>query len=348
MSDKPDELPLPIPPPEKQLRYFRWFFFGLLAFLLYQLILILSVFADAIIWAASLTLVVWPVFKQVQLRLPGRPGMAAALCTAAVLLLVLVPLVLLFNVVVVQSGLLYPVVEQWLANAANPEQGQATGMLPAFMTDALSALREGLSRVPLLAGLDLNALVLDNVNTISARLADFGAATARSILFGLVNLVLILFLMYFCFRDGQRFIHWCFEIIPMETRHAEAIANRVYQMVTAIIRGALITATVQGTLATIGYLLAGVPLAVFFGVLTGFFALVPLVGAGLVWFPVGLFMMTQSVGWGVFILVWGFFLVSMIDNLLKPILIGNETRMPILLIFCAMLGGASVYGVTGF
>ena len=348
MSEKPDELPLPVPPPEAQLRYFRWFFFGLLAFLFYQLFLILSLFANVIIWAASLTLVFWPAFRMVQARVPGQPNVAAGICTAGVLLLVLVPVVLLFNVVLVQAGLLYPVVEQWLANLPAGENGEGSSALPSFMTELLDRVREFSAGIPVLSGLDLNSVVLDNVNNISGMLADFGAATARGILFGFVNLILILFLMYFCFRDGPRFMAWFFEVIPMEARHAEAIASKVYVMVTAIIRGALITATVQGTLATIGYLVAGVPLAVFFGVLTGFFALVPVVGAGIVWFPLGLFVMTQSVGWGVFVLLWGFFLVSLIDNLLKPILIGSETRMPILLIFCAMLGGANVYGVTGF
>ena len=104
----------------------------------------------------------------------------------------------------------------------------------------------------------------------------------------------------------------------------------------------------QGALALIGYLIAGVPLALFFGVLTGFAALIPVVGAALIWLPIGVFVLLEAPGWGVFILLWGLFLVSLIDNLLKPIIIGNRTRMPILLIFCAMIGGANVYGVTGF
>jgi predicted PurR-regulated permease PerM len=97
----------------------------------------------------------------------------------------------------------------------------------------------------------------------------------------------------------------------------------------------------------VGYLIAGVPLAVFFGVLTGFCAMIPVVGAGLVWLPIGIFVFTQDTSWGIFLLVWGFFLVSLIDNFLKPILIGSRARIPILLIFCSIIGGANVYGVTG-
>lgn len=75
--------------------------------------------------------------------------------------------------------------------------------------------------------------------------------------------------------------------------------------------------------------------------------MIPVVGAGLVWAPIGIFVLTQNTAWGIFILVWGFFLVSMIDNFLKPILIGSQARMPILLIFCGIIGGANVYGITG-
>src|SRR5690606_28557975 len=175
-----------------------------------------------------------------------------------------------------------------------------------------------------------------------------GTVAARNILLGLLNILLILTLMFFCFRDGERFLAWFFDVLPMETQHAQAVAQKAYDTVTAVIRGALITAFVQGALALAGYLIAGVPLALFFGVLTAFAALIPVVGAGLVWLPIGIFVFVREPGWGIFVLLWGFFAVSMIDNLLKPILIGNKTRMPILLIFCAMIGGANVYGVTGF
>lgn len=348
MEKNPDKLPLPLPQEWERKRFFRWFFLGLLVFLIYQLALILSLFSDVIIWAGSLTLVFWPAYWKLQQKLPGRPNLAAALCTTGVLVLVLVPTVALFSVVIAQSALLYPVLEEWLLALQTQDNQGIYGMLPEFLQQLWSRISGLIQSIPALANVDFRALMLENANSVSAMLTGLGAATARNILVGLVNLVLILTLMYFCFRDGTRFLAWFFEVIPMEASHAEAISRRVYQMVTAVIRGALVTSSVQGLLATIGYLLAGVPLAVFFGVLTGFFALVPVVGAGLIWLPVGLLMMSQSPGWGVFILVWGFFVVSLIDNLLKPILIGSQTRMPILLIFCAMIGGANVYGVTGF
>jgi predicted PurR-regulated permease PerM len=342
-----DHHPL-IPPAPEQRRIFRWFFFGFFAFLLYQLLLILSLFADVIIWACSMSLVFWPVYRKIQKRYPGRRNLAAGLCTVGVLLLVLVPVIFIFTIVIDQSTQLYPTVQNWLAVIRAEDSGGVFSILPEFLQDWLVRIEGWIANVPTLSDFDFGEFMLGNVDAISVMLANFGTATARNLLFGFVNLLLILALMYFVFRDGESFLLWFFDIVPMETDHVQAVALRVYQTVTAVIGSALITASVQGIIALIGYVIAGVPLALLFGVLTGFAALIPVVGAGLVWLPIGLFIFFQDPGWGIFIMVWGFLLVSMIDNLLKPIIIGNQARMPFLLIFCAMVGGANIYGVTGF
>ena len=153
--------------------------------------------------------------------------------------------------------------------------------------------------------------------------------------------------MYFCFRDGERFLKWLYQIVPMPLEHVEEIGMRIYQTINAVISGALLTSCAQALLAIVGYLIAGVPLAIFFGVLTGICGMIPVVGAGLIWVPISLFVSLDEPGWGLFIALWSFFLVSMIDNFLKPLLIGSQARMPILLVFCAIIGGLNVYGFTG-
>jgi len=326
---------------------FRWFFFGVFAFLLYQLLLILSLFADVIVWAASLTLVFWPIHQSVQRRLPGRLNSPAALTTGGVFLLVFLPILFIAWMVVVQSTQLYPTVLDWITVFRTEGIGKLVGIMPPFMQDYWQSINAYINQSSVLSQFDLEQFILSNINTISLMVANFGAVTAGAILLGFINILLILTLMFFCFRDGERFLNWLFGIIPMSAVHAEAVALRVYLTVTAVIGSALITALIQGIIAMVGYLIAGVPLAVFFGVLTGFCAMIPVVGAGLVWLPIGIFVFTQDTSWGIFLLVWGFFMVSLIDNFLKPILIGSRARIPILLIFCSIIGGANVYGVTG-
>jgi len=347
-SAPPAGAPMPgAPVGEQQLRIVRWFFFGAFAFLIYQLLLILSLFSDAIIWSSSLALVCFPIHKFMQARLPSRDGAAAALSTLAVLLLVLVPTLFVLGVVVRQSAELYPTVRGWVGAFRSPDGAFSAGLLPEFLQGYWHRLSEFAGQSSLLAQFDLQEFMLGNINAASAKIANFGAVMARNILLGFVNLLLILVMLFFCFRDGERFLHWLFDTVPMPVAQAQSIALRIYQTVTAVIRGALLTAVVQGLLAMIGYQIAGVPLAVFFGVVTGFAAMIPVVGAGLVWAPIGIFVFMKSPAWGIFVFAWGFFVVSLADNVLKPVLIGSRARMPILLIFCGIIGGANVYGVTG-
>ncbi len=328
-------------------RLFQWFFFGVFAFLIYQLLLILSLFSDIIIWAASLSLVFLPAHHFLLRLMPSRRNTPAALTTLGVLLLVLLPILLIGWIVIVQSAQLYPTVLIWITAFRTEGMGNVVGMMPEFMQDYWLRANTYIAQSPMLAQFDVEEFMLSNINETSRMIANFGAATAGTILLGFVNVLLILVLMFFCFRDGARFMQWLLALIPMPYKDAETVVLRVYQTVTAVIRGAFLTALVQGAIAMVGYLIAGVPLAMFFGVLTGFSAMIPLVGAALVWLPIGIFVLTQDPSWGIFILVWGFFLVSLIDNFLKPILIGSQARMPILLIFCGIIGGANVYGITG-
>ncbi|HTQ98412.1 MAG TPA: AI-2E family transporter [Candidatus Acidoferrum sp.] len=332
---------------KEKLRLFRWFFFGVFAFLLYQLLLILSLFSNVIIWAVSLTLVFWPAWSLVRRRMPGRDTGAALLFTTGVLLLVLLPVIALFWVMIAQSAHLYPTVSHWVSDMNARLQGDAIGLLPQWMQESWHELQSYLQSNPALAKFDPKQFVLDNIDALSADLTRFGAATARNVLLGIVNLSLILVLMFFCFRDGERFLHWLISIIPMPREQTESVALRIYRTVTAVIRGALLTALAQGVLSIIGYLIAGVPLAVLFGALTGLAGMIPVVGGSLIWLPLGLFVMNDSPGWGLFIILWGLILVSLSDNIIKALFIGKETGMPALMIFCGMLGGANVYGFTG-
>ncbi len=340
------EAPL-FPAQLEQRRIFRWFFFAVFAFLLYQLLLILSLFADAIIWAVSLSLVFVPLYRYVQRRIPGGRNRVAAVSTFAVLLLFMVPLIFMFWVVVQQSAQVYPTVNAWLSGLHTNADGSPASILPEFVQRWWQQIETYVDQSPYLAQFDLEQFMLSNVDSASRSIANFGAVAARGILIGFVNLVLVLVLMYFCFRDGERLLRWFYQIVPMPAVHVEAIARRVYQTINAVITGALLTAGIQGVLAIIGYMIAGVPLAVFFGVLTGISAMIPVLGAALVWLPISIFVFMEAPGWGIFVGLWGLFVVSLIDNFLKPILIGSQARMPILLVFCAILGGLNVYGFTG-
>ncbi len=311
-------------------KLFNGFFLVIFIFLLYQLLLILSVFADVIIWAVAMTLVFWPLYKRFRERCGIHKQWPPLTFSICLLLVVLLPLWGMFSVVLDQSVQLYPIVERWIAQLQT--------------SDSLQIL---FSRFEELFPVNLTELFLENASLLPEILADAGTATARNLLLGIINLILIITLMYFCFKDGEQLLHWLIQVLPMDTQRTEEVAGIVYVTTTAVIRSAFMTAGLQGALAMVGYLIAGVPLAILFGVLTGFAALIPVVGSALIWMPLAGMIYLESEAMSVFLVVWGI-VVSMSDNLVKPFLIGNSIKMPFLLIFCSMIGGANIYGVTGF
>lgn len=346
--EQPRNAPLfPLPAEEANQRIFRWFFFAAFAFLIYQLLLILSLFSDVIIWAGSLTLVFMPAHKFVQKHMPNRRFLSAAISTLGVLLLVLIPILVLAGIVVQQSAMLYPTVSEWIGTFRSSGGGSVVDNLPEYLQQLWLQTTALFAQFTQLTQFNPEEFLLGNIDAVSLMIANFGTAIAGNILLGLLNLFLILVLMFFCFRDGESFLQWLFEIVPMSTEDVRSITLRIFQTVNAVIRGALFTAAVQGLLAIVGYFIAGVPLAVFFGVVTGFAAMIPVIGAGLIWAPIALFVFTENPAMGIFIGLWGFFIISLMDNVLKPIFIGSKARMPILLIFCGIIGGINIYGVTG-
>ena len=139
------------------------------------------------------------------------------------------------------------------------------------------------------------------------------------------------------------------ELGPREVRdQADRLAERFLGIVRATIKGTGVVAVVQGALGWIALMIAGVPSALLFGVLMAIFALVPVIGAGAVWLPAGLYLLISGATWqGVFVLLVGFFVISSADNVLRPILVGRDTGIPDWIILVTTLGGISLLGFSG-
>ena len=134
----------------------------------------------------------------------------------------------------------------------------------------------------------------------------------------------------------------------MDHEHQEHLFQNIVNALFAVIHGALITAMVQGLLAGIAYWFLGIPFAILLGVATAFMALLPIGGSSIVWIPTSLYLLFQGDYFrGVFLLVWGAGIVGAIDNVLKPLLIGNRLRLPVLFLFFSILGGLRLFGIIG-
>jgi predicted PurR-regulated permease PerM len=157
-----------------------------------------------------------------------------------------------------------------------------------------------------------------------------------------------LYVMFFLLRDGERIGRTLLNTVPVERSISERLAERFLGIVRATIKGSGVVGLVQGVMAGISFLIVGLESALFFGVLTTVFALVPVIGAGAVYIPVGLWLLLTGAMWqGAFVLVVGVVVISSADNVLRPILVGRDTGIPDWIILVTTLGGISFLGFSG-
>ena len=202
-------------------------------------------------------------------------------------------------------------------------------------------------------GIDSMAGLQERAAQVAAQALQFLATRAVSIgqntLQVLVGFAIMLYLLFFFFRDGERIVGLLEKAIPMDSAYVGTLAAKFTSVVKATIRGNLIVAAVQGAMGGILFWAVGVQGAVLWAVVMGFLSLLPAVGAWLVWGPVAIYLLaTGEVLKGVIVIAVGAGVIGLVDNILRPILVGRETRMPDYLVLLSTLGGLAMFGLTGF
>jgi predicted PurR-regulated permease PerM len=192
--------------------------------------------------------------------------------------------------------------------------------------------------------LDYGSLIQTGAAFASTR----ATAVARNVAGFLVSFVIMLFTLFFLFRDGRRMHHMLRDLIPMDPRDQDAIVDRLYDTLTAVMRGMLGTAIAQGILTWVMLLALGVPYSAFLGVLAGFLSFIPLVGPAGVWVPCTIYLYASgAAGSALILLLYGGLVISMADNVLRPLLIGGQAQIPTIFLFFGILGGLQAFGFLG-
>lgn len=315
-------------------RALRWvIFFGIACVVAYLCLAILRPFAGVIAWSAALAIVCQPVHRRL-VRKTGRVVLSAFLTSLLTVLAFVVPLLLIGGVAV--------------------NQGVAVGH---FLQGALNGQAERLSRVvppPWIAtrlGLDNAALTASIGQHIGALAQGFGRSVvsiAAGVLDAVLSSVLVIFALFLLLRDGDRIVERIPDLLPFERQRSVALLRRIADVVQASVYGVVVIAVLQGALCGAMLWLLRVPSAALWGVVTMFASLLPVVGAFAVWGPA-----TAYLAWGgewtqtIVLAIWGTFVVSGIDNVLRPRLVAGRVGLSELAMLFAMLGGLSVFGGLG-
>ena len=160
---------------------------------------------------------------------------------------------------------------------------------------------------------------------------------------------IMLYLLFFALRDGETMLSKAMWALPLGDQRERDLFGKFAEVGRATIKGTLVVGGVQGILGGIMFAILGIQGAVFWGVVMIFLSILPAVGATLVWLPAAIFLMLGgALGKGVILLVYGFLVIGLADNILRPILVGRDTKMPDWLILVSTLGGLTSFGISGF
>ena len=308
-----------------------------LALLVIGCLLVLWPFMSSLLWAVVLCFSTWPLYRRLLIVMRGRRTLAALVMTLVVTLILLVPFLVVGFTLADNVRDLATAAKQWLeAGPPDPPKWlKKVPMIGVASSDYWVALAGDSKR--------LLAAMRGLIEPASALLLKGSLILGQ----GLVELTLSIFVAFFFYRDGiylaERATLGAQRLAGERGRHLLVLAGST---VRSVVYGILGTAIVQGILAGLGFMVAGIPGAVVLALLTFFLSIIPM-GPPLVWIPASLWLFYKGyVAWGIFMLFWGL-VISSADNVVKPWLISQGSNMPFILIFFGVIGGAMAFGFIG-
>ena len=309
-----------------------------LAILIVGCFLVLQPFLTAIVWAAILCLTMWPLFMRLSAWLGGRLGLAAFVMVALIAVTMLAPFVIAGVTLAENADRVGAAVRLAIANGP-PDPPSWVAGLP-LVGESVAATWATFAHDT--AGL------LEEAHAYIEPARDVLLEAGKTVLAGLIQLALSVFIAFFFFRDGEAISERARGALE---RLAGGRGQRLAAVATLTVRGVVVgilgTALAQGVLMAIGLLLVGIKAAPLLGLVTFFLSPVP-VGPPLVWITAGLWLLQQgAIGSGTFILLWGLLVVSTVDNILKPLIISRGSDLPFVLVLLGVLGGAVAFGFIG-
>ena len=329
----PDPSP-PLAPPGRALTVLLW---GVTL----ALAVVLAPFHGAVLWGVVIAVLFRPLHCWLLQRLGERPTLAALLTLLVAMAVVVLPFGLLTAALAREATGLYQRLQSGTLDPARYIHG-VYDALPAGLTSLLARLG------------------LEDFDALQRKLAEWLAQASRLIAGQAFNLgqntfefiangFITMYLAYFLVRDGDRLMAALRRALPLAQAHQQALLGKFGTVVRATVKGNLVVAAVQGALGGLAFWWLDLDAALLWAVLMAGLSLLPAVGAGLVWAPVALYLFATGHVWqGAALTAWGVLVIGLIDNLLRPVLVGKDTRLPDYVVMVSTLGGLSVFGVNGF
>ena len=301
---------------------------------------ILSPFYEAILWATVLAIVFAPLYRLLLSTMGQRSNLAALATVLIILMLVILPLTLVAASLAQEATNQYQRIQSGELDFGRLFQ-ELLSTLPAWATDLLN--RFGLRDFSAMHE-RFSAALLQGSKYLAAQALNIGRGTANFI----IGLLLMLYLLFFFLRDGGELSRRIRDAAPLREEQQRALLTKFTVVTRAMFKGNLLVAAVQGALGGLIFWFLGIHAAVLWAVVMAFLSLLPAVGAAGVWLPVALYFLATGDMWrGLVLILYGAFVIGLVDNLLRPYLVGKDTQMPDYIVLISTLGGIAVFGLDG-
>jgi predicted PurR-regulated permease PerM len=330
--------------PDEDRFYPRVFGIAVAALLAVAVYLILRPFIAPILWAVLLAFLLNPVNVRLRRRLrgPRRNGLAALLMTVLVTLAIILPASL---TALAFAGQASDLIQKLGVLAQRYRIARPSDVIRLPVVDRV---------VHWLA--DNTPVTVDQVqewivNGLRTAL-EFALANSKFVFLGalgaVIGLMLMLFVLYFFFRDGHDVVGRGMALVPLEERRKKRLQTHIAEVTRAVVYGNVMTAAVQGALIGVAFWISPLPSPVVFGVLGAIFSLIPAVGTGIVMVPAIIALAAQGMwAWTIFMVAWAVGVVGLADNFLRPLFISGRAQISTLPVFIGAVGGVAAFGPIG-
>lgn len=315
----------------------QFFFFGLLIFTTATFFWMLGSYLLPVFWALVFAIVFYPLYHWFKRMTKGRSSLASIITIGAVIATVVLPLSIVGSMVAQESLALY--------EGISSNTGQLEGLSLLERAEKFIVYLEpyGVSKESVVERLREWAAGVSQL--VASSLFTIGQVTFS--LF--IAIAIMLYLLFFFFRDADKLKQTLIHYLPMGNAQEERLLNRFAETARAVVKGTLAIALLQGFLGGLAFWIVGVANPVLWGVAMAILSIVPAVGPAIIWFPASIILLaTGSVWEGVTLLVVGILLVSLVDEFVRPILVGRGSKMPDSITLLATIGGLATFGISGF
>jgi predicted PurR-regulated permease PerM len=316
----------------------RTFLFVLVLVVTAAFLWLIRGFLQPIFWAIALGIVVYPMHIWIVKKLRGRASLAAITSVLLVVIVVILPLIGVAAAVAREASALY----QRLDTGSVDLEGVIRQTQESMPRVAALIERVGIDPERLQSQLSEAAVTASRF--IASRAVSIGQDTLRATVF----FFLMLYLLFFFLRDGQRLLEALVRALPLGDERERLLMARFAEVSRATIKGTIVVGIAQGAIGGIAFAILGLGAPVLWGTMMALMSILPAIGPAVIWVPAAVILLVnEHIVAGIALIMIGVFLIGMVDNVLRPVLVGRDTRMPDYLILLSTLGGLAGFGLAG-